>query len=134
MAAVSAFDRPCGVIVSQKQRLDLSGSERTQYPAQAGNAACVGFGEADSLHGLGAAALINPFPEDGVGVLMDLLVSYARNVGGKASDETLLDVGMQVRLQLRPITGMASDNKPLPEAFFKVGAQPLCDCLEMLQR
>src|SRR5258706_11621627 len=98
MAAVRAFDRPCGVILSQKQRLDLSGFERTQHAAQAGHAPPVGFGEADRFRGLRASALVNPFPEDGVGMLMELLVSYARDVGRKASDQALLDVGMQMRL------------------------------------
>ena len=67
-------------------------------------------------------------------MVANLLVGDAGDVGREAANHTLPDVRMQVRLEFGPVTFLAADDEPLPDTFLPIGAQPLGNRLEVVQR
>jgi hypothetical protein len=72
--------------------------------------------------------------EDGAGVLANFLIGNTGNVGGKSADQTLPDVRMKMRLKLRPVRVLTTDDETLKDTFLEIDAQPFCNRLEMLER
>ena len=92
------------------------------------------LGEIHRFVGLGGSALRDPAIQDGAGVIANLFIRDAGNVGGESANQTLLHVGVEVGLELGPVGILATDNEPLPDPFLEVGPQALCNRFEMLQR
>ena len=56
----------------------------------------------------------------------NLLVGNTRNIGGEAPDDAFPDIGVEVGLELRPVTFLAPDDEALPNAFFAIGTLVAC--------
>ena len=81
VAAVRALDRSSRIVFGEKDGLHFPGFQRLQHAAQAGDAASVGLGEIHRFAGLRGGALRDPSIQHGAGVIANLFIRDAGNVG-----------------------------------------------------
>jgi hypothetical protein len=72
--------------------------------------------------------------EDGAGVIANLFIRDAGNIGGESANQALSDVWVEVGLEFAPVGILAPDDEPLPDAFLEVDPQPFGNRLEVLER
>ena len=119
VAAAGTFYSLGDVVVADQQGLDFAHLEGTQNAAKSGDAAAVGVSLAEGFANGVIAAQILPVGENLFGAGPDNIIAHVRDVARKAAQQFLRNLGMELRLELRPVRILTAENPLLEDMFFE---------------
>jgi len=133
VTAAFAFDRVRGVVFRDQQSLHLPHLQRPQDTPQAGDAISIASGLAENFVDQVMPVVIEGLSQDMRGLFAHLLLGDRADIRRHPSQQSFLQVGMEMRLELMPIDVLASDDEIVEGSFFLSQSQVFSHVLIVVQ-